>query len=365
MSTKAYYPISEIGAGKPGFSKTRSIIEGAFYGNNVIKVNTLREAYELAKNSPGTVVTDMPIYKAEQQGLERDSKVLLFNDGAVTGRYAQARRIKGEPGVDAGKLDKVVMDAIYKTRWMTMYHAEVYIGLDPEFMVKAHLLIPEGEENIMYNWMLNFQYLSDEYVRMYQESLPVGNGNESDIYICDLGLDRVARYDAKTRTLQDTTLLQLKDGPRHMCFGTANVAYLITEYSNVIYTLTRDPATGILTPRRCHSTLPSDFNGESFGASVDYSTRHGLVYASNRGHDSVAVFETDERGMITQAVACCSCGGCWPRHIALSADQKFLFCANQRSDTVSVLPLDEDGVPMAPVEQISVKGASFVRDLAR
>ena len=41
MSTKAYYPISEIGAGKPGFSRTRSIIEGAFYGNNVVKVNTL------------------------------------------------------------------------------------------------------------------------------------------------------------------------------------------------------------------------------------------------------------------------------------------------------------------------------------
>ena len=183
MSTKAYYPISEIGAGKTGFSKTRSIIEGAFYGNNVVKVNTLRQAYDLAKNSPGTIVTDMPVYKAEEQGLERDSKVLLFNDGAVTGRYAQARRIKGEPGVDSVKLDKVVLDAVYETRWKTMYHAECYIGLDPEFMVKAHLLIPEGEENILYNWMLNFQYLSDEYVRMYGASKPVGDGKEADIYI--------------------------------------------------------------------------------------------------------------------------------------------------------------------------------------
>lgn len=183
MSTKAYYPINEIGAGKPGFSKTRSIIEAAFYGNNVVKVNTLKEAYELAKNSPGTVVTDMPVYRGEEFGLESDAKVLLFNDGAVTGRYAGARRIKGEPGVDAGKLDKVVMDAIYETRWKTMYHAEVYIGLDPEFMAKAHLLIPEGEENIMYNWMLNFQYMSDEYVRMYKNSKPIGDGKEADIYI--------------------------------------------------------------------------------------------------------------------------------------------------------------------------------------
>ena len=183
MSTKAYYPISEIGAGKVGFSKTRSIIEAAFYGNNVVKVNTLKEAYELAKNSPGTVVTDMPILRGEEFGLERDAKVLLFNDGAVTGRYAAARRIKGQPGVDAGKLDKVVMDAVYETRWKTMYHAECFVGLDPEFMVKAHLLIPEGEENLLYNWMLNFQYMSDEYVKMYKASKPVGDGKEADIYI--------------------------------------------------------------------------------------------------------------------------------------------------------------------------------------
>ncbi len=183
MATKANYPMSEIGAGKPGFSKTRSIIEAPFYGNNVVKVSTLKEAYELAKNSPGTVVTDMPVYRGEEFGLDRDAKVLLFNDGAVTGRYAGARRIKGEPGVNAAKLDKVIMDAIYKSRNKKMYHAEVYVGLDPEFMTKAHLLIPEGDENVMYNWMLNFQYMSDEYVKMYKESKMIGDGKEPDIYL--------------------------------------------------------------------------------------------------------------------------------------------------------------------------------------
>ncbi len=183
MSTKAMYKINEIGKGKVGFSTTRSIIEGAFYGNNVVKVNTLKEAYNLAKNSPGTIVTDMPIYRGEEFGLDSDAKVLLFNDGAVTGRYAAARRIKGEPGVDEKKLDKVVMDAIYKTRWKKMYHATCYVGLDPEFMAKAHLLIPEGEENLLYNWMLNFQYMSDCYNKMYKNSTPIGNGNEPDIYI--------------------------------------------------------------------------------------------------------------------------------------------------------------------------------------
>ena len=102
MSTKAYYSRSEIGPGKVGFSRTRSIIEAPFYGNNVVKINSLREAYRLAKNSPGTIVTDMPVYRGEEFGLEPDAKVLLFNDGAITGRYAPARRIAGKPGVSCG-----------------------------------------------------------------------------------------------------------------------------------------------------------------------------------------------------------------------------------------------------------------------
>ena len=181
MATKAYYPRTEIGPGKVGFAKTRSIIEAAFYGNNVVRVNTLREAYELAKNSPGTIVTDMPVYKGEEFGLDPDAKVLLLNDGSITGRYAPARRITGKPGVNTTELDKILMDAVYDSRWKTMYHAEVYIGLDPEFMVKAHLLIPEGEENLLYSWMLNFQYMSDQYVKMYKSSKLYEN--EPDIYI--------------------------------------------------------------------------------------------------------------------------------------------------------------------------------------
>ena len=190
MSTKAYYKHEEIGPNKVGFPKakspvtnTRAIIEGAFYGNNVVKVNTLREAYNLAKNSPGTVVTDMPVYRGEEFGLPEDAKVLLFNDGSITGRYAAARRITGKEGTNCAALDKILMDAIYDTRWKKLYHAETYIGLDPEFMCKAHLLIPEGEENLLYNWMINFQFLSDSYVRMYKNSKPVGDGKEPDIYI--------------------------------------------------------------------------------------------------------------------------------------------------------------------------------------
>ena len=83
----------------------RTIVETPFYGNNVTKIESVAEAYELAKNSPGTLeLTGMPVYKPEAQGLPKGANVLMFDDGAVVGRAAAARRIVGTPGVDTAGL---------------------------------------------------------------------------------------------------------------------------------------------------------------------------------------------------------------------------------------------------------------------
>ena len=88
---------------------------------NVYPVQTLKEACKLAEQSPGTVVTDIPVYEPEKIGLVADSKVLLFNDGAVKGRCAAARRIFGGSGVDAEEYAIKIRDAIYDTRYKNMY----------------------------------------------------------------------------------------------------------------------------------------------------------------------------------------------------------------------------------------------------
>lgn len=181
MATKEHFKLSDIRANNPINSQIRSTIETAFYGNNVERVTTLKEAYKLASQSPGTIVTDIPVYKPEANGLDPDAKVLLFNDGAVKGRAAAARRILGEPGIDVEEYGSIIREAIYDTRFRTLYHANAYIGLDKDFMVKAHLLIPENHENIMYSWMLNFQYITEYYSNMYSESRLLEN--EGDIYI--------------------------------------------------------------------------------------------------------------------------------------------------------------------------------------
>lgn len=181
MSTKAYFKREEITSGNIAFSQSRTTIETAFYGNNVEKVNDLKLAYNMAKSSPGVIVTDMPVHRPEEIGLPEDAQILLLNDGETVGRFAGARVILGELDVVEAEIAKVLREAAYHTRFKTMYHAEAYIGLDEDFIIKAHMLLPKNHEKILYNWLLNFQYLTDFYNDMYKNSRPIGN--EPDIYI--------------------------------------------------------------------------------------------------------------------------------------------------------------------------------------
>lgn len=179
MATKSKLKKEEIGLKSPKvYSRLRSTIETAFYRNNVIEVTSLKQAYELAKNCPGTIITDQPIVEAKKLGLDEDAKVLLFNDGFITGRQARLRKLVDDTNRDkyAGQVREILFSGCRKT----MYHATAYIGLDKEFVVKAHLLIPQGYENTLYSWLLNFQIADEEATKMYNDSRLI---EEGDIYI--------------------------------------------------------------------------------------------------------------------------------------------------------------------------------------
>ncbi len=179
MATKEFFTTSEDI--KKLYSSAKATITAPFYGNNVEEIKTVAEAYKLAKNSPGTVeLTGMPVFEPEKIGLPQNANQLLFNDGTVVGRCAAARKIVGEPNCDLPTLLPIIREAVYQTRDKLMYRTEAYVGLDEDFMVKAHLLIPSGFENIMYSWMLNFQYINEEYAKMYEKSRELPEG---DIFI--------------------------------------------------------------------------------------------------------------------------------------------------------------------------------------
>lgn len=179
MSTISNVKRDDINASNSDlFSRFRTTIETAFYRNNVVKVTTLEQAYKLAKKAPGTIVTDLPVYKSEELGIGLDAKVLIFNDGIITGRQAKARRLVNNSNVE--KYATIVRESVFHSRKKKMYHAIAYVGLHTDFMVKAHLLIPEGYENTMYSWMLNFQSSNLEMDSMYDTSTAI---NEGDIFL--------------------------------------------------------------------------------------------------------------------------------------------------------------------------------------
>lgn len=183
MSTRERFETTEINGCNRLFSTTKTIIETAFYGNNVQAVTDLKMAYELAKKSPKTIVTDQPIKHASELGLPKDAVMLVDNHGRVVGRTAAARRILGRPGVDNAELEAVLREAVYQGEARQFYQAQAIVGLDEEFMLKAHLMVPQGYELNLLSYLLNFQILNAEYAKRYATSKPY---SEDDIYLyCD------------------------------------------------------------------------------------------------------------------------------------------------------------------------------------
>ena len=179
MSTRRVWKQSEIKI-NPLFSKMRSTIETAFYGNNVTPVTSVAQAYQLAAEEPGVIVLDMPVYKPCEQGLPTDAKVLVTNDGKTTGRYAKARRIIGDEGIDEVELSNIARDAVYDSRDKEWLAAEAIVGLDKKFTARAHLMIPKDHASTLYSWIMNFKFFDAAVKEFYNDSLEIPEG---DIYI--------------------------------------------------------------------------------------------------------------------------------------------------------------------------------------
>ena len=179
MATRRIWNQSEIKT-NPLFSKLRSTIETAFYGNNVKPVTSVAEAYTLATQEPGVILLDMPVFKPEEQGLPADAKILVTNDGKTTGRYAKARRIIGDEGIDEVELAGIARDAVYDSRNKEWISAQVVVGLDQKFTARAHLMIPKDHASIMYSWIMNFKFFDEATKDFYNNSKDIPEG---DIYI--------------------------------------------------------------------------------------------------------------------------------------------------------------------------------------
>jgi len=163
----------------------------------------------------------------------------------------------------------------------------------------------------------------------------------------DLGLDRVMLYrlDAAGGTLarveEGDAMLAPASGPRHIGFHPKrNLVYVVGELDSTVTTLRFDSKAGRLTAIDARSTLPAGWSAKSYAADIHVAPSGDVLYVSNRGHDSIAVFSIASRSGELALEQTIGTGGTWPRNFTLDPTGRWLLVANQNSSSIVVLARD-------------------------
>ena len=162
----------------------------------------------------------------------------------------------------------------------------------------------------------------------------------------DLGLDRIYvwAFDAQRGVLIEKSSVSLPpgDGPRHFHFHpNGRWLYSIQEEGSTLVLFDYDAAWGSLSPRQTISTLPPGFAGSNFCSEILVSADGRHVYAGNRLHDSIGIFSVGLAGDLTYLGEEWTRGN-YPRSFTFDPTGRFLYCCNQRGDTVAVFRVDRE-----------------------
>jgi 6-phosphogluconolactonase (cycloisomerase 2 family) len=171
--------------------------------------------------------------------------------------------------------------------------------------------------------------------------------------VADFGADRVfiRPFDRHSGTLSTGAApypLAPGSGPRRLVFHPdGRTAYLLSELTAEIQTLTWHPHSATLTLRQSTSTDSAGFTGTPSGAELGISRDGRFVYASNRGENTLVVYATGTRGRLT-FVQRLACGGTTPWTFALHEGGRWLLVANEASSTLDVFAVDPRSGRLSP-----------------
>lgn len=179
-------------------------------------------------------------------------------------------------------------------------------------------------------------------------------------HIADRGPNEIwqFRFDEKTGHLTPNEPAKAvpppNAGPRHFCFHpSADVVYFCNEQGCSVTAYRLDTSRGTLTSFQTISTLPSGYEGRNTCAEIRITPSGKFVYASNRGHDSIACYAVDgatgELSLVanapTEAV---------PRAFSLDPSERFLFAAGLDSGRLAAYRVNADSGRLEPLETYAV-----------
>jgi 6-phosphogluconolactonase len=177
-------------------------------------------------------------------------------------------------------------------------------------------------------------------------------------YVSDLGLDKVLiyKFDRESGRLsnpdrgrEDTFSATLApgSGPRHLTFSRdGNFMYVLSELQSTVTVFAND-AREKYRALQSVSALPAGFSGRNDAAEIALDPSGKFIYTSNRGSDTIAVFQVERTGLLRLA-ANVSTGGKEPRHFSIDPSGNYLLAENQLSDTIATLRIDPKTGALTP-----------------
>lgn len=194
--------------------------------------------------------------------------------------------------------------------------------------------------------------------------------DDRSVYVADLGLDRVLRYgfDATNGTLStgpvqsnwSHSVLDLSaklahgTGPRHAAFSHNGVRmYVLGELQSTV-TAFHMIGTDDFVPTSFQkiSALPKGFSGRNDAAEIVLHPSGKFLYTSNRGNDTIAVFNVQRRGGALKLLENVPTGGKEPRHFAIDPSGNYLLAENQLSNNIVILKIDLATGGLTPTGQV-------------
>ena len=173
------------------------------------------------------------------------------------------------------------------------------------------------------------------------------DGTGKWMFVPDLGLDRLMVYQFDTILGKLTPYripyveLPAGAGPRgFVLHPKGDFAYIVNELNSTVTAFRYQIGKGILQEIQTLSTLPEGYQGDSTCGELQISPSGGFLYASNRGHNSIAVYTVNQDDGTLTFKGCTGTQGETPRHFIISPEENYLLAANQDTDNVITFSID-------------------------
>ncbi|MFI1745104.1 lactonase family protein [Thalassobellus sediminis] len=165
-----------------------------------------------------------------------------------------------------------------------------------------------------------------------------------ELYIADFGRNAVYYYKLKDDVykLESPAIVKTtgNPGPRHFTLtNNGQYIYIINEQSSSITSVKRTD-TGF-EQIDYDTTLDEKFKGKSYCADIHLSKDERFLYGSNRGENSIAVFERNTKTGTINKIQSISTHGNYPRNFTLDPSGEFLLVANQISNNISIFKVNK------------------------